>query len=260
MASLNDVTPGSSADSSCIQQVVDVLKGTVGKGVPVSLTDASDAANWALDVTNKEAVNSRAFRASRANGTVLIQADVNGVQVSATGGAPATVVSVNDIQTLTNKSMSLLATSSNNTQVPQCKVYSAVAQTILSGNSSGISWDTEAWDNDNLHSTAANSSRLTPSRPGLWHILGQAVIAANATLPVGAMDLSIQITGNGLAFSRTVSFSTTLGPSVQVSLDQQMSTSDYAVLVINNQTGQTMTLSSNSIGGSFFSMNFVGTT
>src|SRR5436305_1259885 len=102
MASLNDVIQGSSADSSCIQQVVDALKGTAGKGVPISLTAVNDSANWALDVKNAEAVNSRALRATRANGTVLIQADANGVQVSATGGAPATVVSVNDIQTLTN--------------------------------------------------------------------------------------------------------------------------------------------------------------
>lgn len=96
---------GSSADSSCIQQIIDALKGSVGKGVPISITAVNDSGNWAVDVQNDEAVNSRAFRASRANGTVLIQADVNGVQVSSTGGAPATVVNISDAQTLTNKTL-----------------------------------------------------------------------------------------------------------------------------------------------------------
>lgn len=106
MPSFNDVAAGSSADSSCVQQIIDALKGTAGKGVPLSITAVSDGSNWAVDVQNDEAVNSRAFRASRANGTVLIQADVNGVQVSSTGGAPATVVNISDAQTLTNKTLS----------------------------------------------------------------------------------------------------------------------------------------------------------
>lgn len=106
MPSFNDVTAGSSADSSCVQQIIDALKGTIGKGVPLSITAVNDAANWAVDVQNDDSINSRALRVMRANGTVLLQVDANGVQLSSTGGAPATAVNINDAQTLTNKTLS----------------------------------------------------------------------------------------------------------------------------------------------------------
>lgn len=92
MPSLNDVTAGSSADSSCIQQVIDAWKGTVGKGVPLSVTAVNDSANWAVDAKNQDGTNSRSFRVRKSDDTVLIQADINGVtlnQVSISSGTIA---------------------------------------------------------------------------------------------------------------------------------------------------------------------------
>lgn len=135
MASFNDVIAGSSADSSCIQQVVDALKGTAGKGVPISITAVNDSVNWAVDVQNDEAVNSRTFRASRANGTVLIQADVNGVQVSSTGGAPATVVNISDAQTLTNKTLTSPVINGTPTGTAGFGAWSSFTPTLLQNSS-----------------------------------------------------------------------------------------------------------------------------
>lgn len=82
MVSLNDVTPGSSADSSCIQQVVDAWKGTAGKGVPLSVTAVNDSANFAVDVRNQDANNGRGLRVRDSSNSVQIQSDVNGVQIN----------------------------------------------------------------------------------------------------------------------------------------------------------------------------------
>lgn len=82
MPSFNDVVPGSSADSSCVQQLVDALKGTAGQGVPISITAVSDAANFALDVRNTETGNGRAFRVRDSSNATQIQCDVNGVLIN----------------------------------------------------------------------------------------------------------------------------------------------------------------------------------
>lgn len=105
--SFNDVVAGSSADSSCVQQIIDALKGTAGQGVPISITAVNDAANWALDVQNDEAVNSRAFRVSNAAGGALIQADVNGVTLNQVNVSSGTITgSTITNSRLTNASVS----------------------------------------------------------------------------------------------------------------------------------------------------------
>lgn len=83
MGSFNDVVSGSSADSSCVQQIIDVLKGTAGNAgnIPISVTAINDAANFALSVKNLDPTNTRSFRALDSSGGALIQADINGVSL-----------------------------------------------------------------------------------------------------------------------------------------------------------------------------------
>jgi hypothetical protein len=93
MPSLNDVTPGSSVDSSCVQQVIDAWKGTAGKGVPLTITAVNDATNFALDVINNEATNGRAVRIRDSSGAVQFQADATGVTMNQVAISSATLTS-----------------------------------------------------------------------------------------------------------------------------------------------------------------------
>ena len=61
--SFSDVRPGDPINASNVQQVIDALKGTAGKGVPLSPTAVNNATNYALTVENLDEaikfVNSR---------------------------------------------------------------------------------------------------------------------------------------------------------------------------------------------------------
>lgn len=108
MGTLNDVNSGDAANSSCIQQLIDVFKGTVGNGnIPVSVTAINDATNFALSVRNLDAVNGRSFHALDSSGGTLIQADGSGVTlknitggISITGGATVSNLTVTGGTTL----------------------------------------------------------------------------------------------------------------------------------------------------------------
>ena len=82
MPSFNDVISRSWADSSCVQQVIDALKGTAGQGVPISITAVNDSANFALDARNQDTVNGRSFRVRDSSNAAQIQCDVNGVTIN----------------------------------------------------------------------------------------------------------------------------------------------------------------------------------
>jgi hypothetical protein len=84
---LNDVLAGSQAQAVQVQQIIDALKGTPNKGVPVALVSLNDPNNYALTVQNDDPVNSRALSVLKADGTTLISADATGVTL----GAPVNV-------------------------------------------------------------------------------------------------------------------------------------------------------------------------
>jgi hypothetical protein len=86
---LNDVLAGSLAQAVQVQQIIDALKGTPNKGVPVALVSLNDANNYALTVQNDDPTNSRALSVLKSDGTALITADVNGVTLGAPINLPA---------------------------------------------------------------------------------------------------------------------------------------------------------------------------
>ena len=104
MPSFYNLVSGATAQAQDVQQVINALNGTVGQGIPLAVTAVNDSVNFALVVKNTDSTNSRALQVLRANGSVLLQADVNGVIVSPDGGpSTAQVVNVNATQTISNK-------------------------------------------------------------------------------------------------------------------------------------------------------------
>ena len=75
---------GSLAQAVNVQQIIDALKGTPSKGVPIALVSLNDSANYALSVQNDDPTNSRALSVLKADGTTLISADATGVTLGGT--------------------------------------------------------------------------------------------------------------------------------------------------------------------------------
>jgi hypothetical protein len=106
MPSLTDVIAGAGALASDVQQLIDAWKGTAGKGVPASLTAVNDAIAWALAVRNNDPGAGKTAIFYKYDGTVLLQADKNGVAASADGVATtAPVATTTATQTLSGKTL-----------------------------------------------------------------------------------------------------------------------------------------------------------
>ena len=74
----------------------------------------------------------------------------------------------------------------------QARVYNSGALTIANNTATIPTFDSERWDTDTMHSTSANTSRLTCQTAGLYLIIGHISWAASA---VGRRVLSILLNG-----------------------------------------------------------------
>jgi hypothetical protein len=77
---------------------------------------------------------------------------------------------------------------------PTCSVKAAVAQLLTSGVTTVLAAGAESFDNDGMHSTVTNTSRITIQTPGRYLITALARYAVNAT---GDRHLGLRVNGAG---------------------------------------------------------------
>lgn len=92
-----------------------------------------------------------------------------------------------------------------------------------------INFDAEAWDNASMHSTATNTSRLTPTAAGKYLIVAQVGWSSTSVTVAGA-----RLTFNGVTTvigQQSVNTSTSVGPYVNLSTVYAFNgSSDYVVV------------------------------
>lgn len=81
--------------------------------------------------------------------------------------------------------------SSNITQ-PGARVHNSVNQTLTSGSRAFLTFDSERWDNDSIHSTSTNTERMTCKTAGKYIITGNVQISGHAT---GIRQISFFLNG-----------------------------------------------------------------
>lgn len=64
---------------------------------------------------------------------------------------------------------------------PSCRVTKASAQTLATGTNTAITFDTERYDTDSMHSTSSNTSRITFTTAGLYIVGGSVEFASSGT-------------------------------------------------------------------------------
>jgi hypothetical protein len=83
---------------------------------------------------------------------------------------------------------------------PRVSVSNTAAHSHTSGTSLLLTWDTEAWDTDTMHSTVTNTSRLTAVTAGTYQVVARLAVAANAT---GIRSLDVRKNAAGVAAGGT---------------------------------------------------------
>jgi hypothetical protein len=72
-----------------------------------------------------------------------------------------------------------------------CRLTNSAAQNVNSGAFTGLNWDTETYDPSGVHSTSANSSRITFGSTGIW-LVGASVEWSNGST-AGLRSLRIDL-------------------------------------------------------------------
>ena len=100
------VNTGDQARAIHVQQLIDLLQGSPGTGIPISFTEVNNAATYALSIRNLDPTYSKGFIIYKNDNIPLLIVDSTGVQASVDGVASAAgqfLISSTGIQTLTNK-------------------------------------------------------------------------------------------------------------------------------------------------------------
>jgi hypothetical protein len=64
---------------------------------------------------------------------------------------------------------------------PRCRLWSTAAVSATTSTYTAMTWNSEDYDTDGMHSTSSNTSRITIVTPGLYQLSGVLGWAGNAT-------------------------------------------------------------------------------
>lgn len=126
---------------------------------------------------------------------------------------------------------------------PSVRVSNNANITLTSGVSTALTFNTERFDRWGMHSTSSNTSRITATVAGMYHVGGCARFAANST---GSRSLLIRLNGTSIiAFHREQSLAsgvTVVAISTLIDLD----VGDYVELEATQDSGGNLDVDSTS--------------
>jgi hypothetical protein len=121
---------------------------------------------------------------------------------------------------------------------PACRVYKASSFShASSGTAQPITFDTERYDTDGMHSTSVNTDRITFTTAGLYLVEGGVQWDANAT---GVRYLAIRLNGSTIIRLKQDNAVNDLGQIV--STVYKFAAADYVQLMAFQNSGATRTI------------------
>lgn len=127
---------------------------------------------------------------------------------------------------------------------PACRVYNAGAQTIADAGFLPITFDSERYDTDSMHSTSVNTSRITFNTAGLYLLTGNVLFAGADYASVFVDILHNNLTRLASGTVGTMTDASSNSASVSVATVYKMAVADYVELRAyqNNTTNVARTL------------------
>jgi hypothetical protein len=140
---------------------------------------------------------------------------------------------------------------------PRCRLYASVAQTLPTGSYTPLTFNSEVYDTDTMHSTSSNTSRITCTTSGLYHVEAMATVTPNTTgrrlgsifkngaqLPTDTLDTEPVSSGS-------------IGTTVFAQGDYQLAAGDYLEFNVYQDSGASLSTYATSNTVSWFSARWV---
>lgn len=117
-----------------------------------------------------------------------------------------------------------------------CRVYNSGSQSINNTTLTALTFDSELYDDDTMHSTVSNTSRITMTTAGRYHVGATVTFDANAT---GSRIVLLRLNGTTY-FAKDRHMTVTTGStttSATVSSDYNFSATDYVEVIVYQDSG-----------------------
>lgn len=140
---------------------------------------------------------------------------------------------------------------------PACRVYQTTGTTASSASGTTLSFDTEEYDTDGIHSTTTNPSRLTPQTPGRYRIEARVAIGDNST---GDRYIGLNKNGSNLAQTEGPGDKTSGNIWRQEVITESYfnGTSDYVEAVLYQAEGVSITTATGASNATEFAIRWIG--
>ena len=132
------------------------------------------------------------------------------------------------------------------------RVYNSANIACTNAADTLLTFNSERYDTDTIHSTASNTGRLTATTAGKYHISATVIFAASAT---GARGLQIRLNGTTtVAIVRTPAVAGgTDSTALTISTDYDLAATDYVELLAYQTSGGSL----NAVAGGNYSPEFM---
>lgn len=117
---------------------------------------------------------------------------------------------------------------------PQCSVYASGVQSVANNSTTTLTADSENYDNDSMHSTVTNTSRITFTTAGRYEVFANVNYAANST---GYRRLSFLLNGTTTYGGQTVAAAPTVATRLAATRTIVAAASDYVEVQVVQTSG-----------------------
>lgn len=138
--------------------------------------------------------------------------------------------------------------------IPSCRVYNNANISVPNATNTALTYNSEWWDTDSIHSTTTNTGRLTCVTAGIYHIYGHVVWGANST---GERKIDIRV--NGTTWIASVRL-TAGGSNNWMSIDTEYSlaATNYVELIAYQTSGAALIIARAANYSPEFGMTYLG--
>jgi hypothetical protein len=123
-----------------------------------------------------------------------------------------------------------------NADEASCRVRKSTTQAIANDTPTILSWDTEDYDTDGMHSTVTNNSRITIITAGKYVVTANAKFATSIAAGTGAR-IEILLNGTTVLASQSTGAVGTSAPSVNVVDARDFASGDYIEVQVYHNSG-----------------------
>ena len=137
----------------------------------------------------------------------------------------------------------------------RCKVYNSANQSITTATATVLTFDTEDYDNDTMHSTVSNTSRITLTTGGRYLLMGKVQFASNAT---GTRRVRIVLNGITVLAEVQVPASNVGVVTLPILTVDTFAAADYVELEVYQDSGGALNAVRNASYTNYFLAEYLG--